>query len=95
MSEHPTLRNVLADLWDANVLEMPSNDESMDERVSADHPLIALDSLTAVEVLIEVESVVGAALPIEKIVRQGGYSSKEQFIDEVTAAVEEFMSART
>jgi len=95
LSEHPKLRDALAALWDANVLETPSTDGSMDERVPVDHPLVALDSLTAVEVLIEVESVVGAALPIEKIVRQGGYSSKEQFIDEVTAAVKEFMSAQT
>lgn len=95
MSEHPALRNVLADLWDANVLGTPSADGAMDEHVPVDHPLIALDSLTAVEVLVEVEGVVGAALPLEKIVRQGGYSFKEQFIDEVAAAVEKFMSTRT
>lgn len=95
MSEHPKLRAALAALWDVNVLETPSTDGSTEEHVPVDHPLIALDSLTAVEVLVEVEGVVGAALPIEKIVRQGGYSSKEQFIEEVAAAVEEFMGAQT
>jgi len=92
-AKHEQLREVLSAFWDQNVLEVPTDEGRADEEIAIDQPLVQLDSITAVDVLLDLEKVVGDHLPIEKIVRKGGYSSKEQFIEEVTKAVDEFGGA--
>lgn len=87
------LHDILSAFWDQNVLEVPAEEGNADEEIAVDQPLIQLDSITAVDVLIDIEKVVGKQLAIEKIVRKGGYSSKEQFIKDVTKAVDEFVGA--
>lgn len=90
MSDKAKLQHLLSTFWDSNVLEVPPDVGDPDEAIPVDEPLIALDSITAVDVLIDIEALVGKKLPIEKIVRKGGYSSKEQFVEDVVAAVDEF-----
>jgi acyl carrier protein len=87
------LQEILTAFWNANVLDVPSAGADPSAAIAIDDPLIQLDSLTAVDVLIDIEKVVAKKLPVEKIVRKGGYSSREQFIDDVTKAVEEFIGA--
>lgn len=90
MSSQQDLHAVLSKFWDDNVLEPDAEATASGGEAPIDHPLIALDSITAVGVLIEVEAVVRKTLPIETIVRKGGYTSKEQFVSDITAAVEKF-----
>lgn len=90
-AELEQLCDVLSAFWDQNVLEVPAEEGDAEEEIAIDKPLVPLDSVTAVDVLLDIEKMVGKHLPIEKIVRKGGYSSKEQFIEEVTKAVDEFV----
>lgn len=90
-AKHEQLHDVLSAFWDQNVLDVPADEGGADEEIAIDQALVQLDSITAVDVLLDIEKVVGKHLPIEKIVRKGGYSSREQFIDEVTQAVNEFV----
>lgn len=89
------LHTVLGTFWDKNVLEVPTEEDDSDGDLAIDDPLIQLDSITAVDVLLDIEKLVGKHLPVEKIVRKGGYESKEQFIEEVTQAVNEFVGEAT
>lgn len=91
--EHEQLHDVLSAFWDQNVLEVPPEEGDAEEEIAVDQPLVQLDSVTAVDVLLDIEKLVKKHLPIEKIVRKGGYSSKEQFIEDVTSAVDEFIGA--
>ena len=90
-AKHEQLHDVLSAFWDQNVLEVPVDDGDADEEIAIDQPLVQLDSITAVDVLLDIEKVVGRHLPIEKIVRKGGYTSRDQFIEEVSKAVDEFV----
>ena len=90
-ANYEQLHVILHAFWDQNVLEVPADEGDADDEIAIDQPLVQLDSITAVDVLLDIEKVVGKELPIEKIVCKGGYSSKEQFIEEVTKAVEEFI----
>lgn len=92
-AKHEQLHEVLSAFWEQNVLEVPTDEGDADEEIAIDHPLVQLDSITAVDVLIDIEKVIGKHLPIEQIVRKGGYSSREQFIEEITKAVDEFVGA--
>ena len=92
-AEHEQLHDVLSEFWDQNVLEVPAAEGDAEEEIAIDMPLVQLDSITAVDVLLDIEKVVGKHLPIEMIVRKGGYSSREQFIEEVIKAVGEFVGA--
>ena len=92
-AEHEQMHDVLSAFWDQNVLEVPTEEGDAEEEIAIDQPLVQLDSVTAVDVLLDIEKIVGQHLAIEKIVRKGGYSSKEQFVDEVTRAVDEFVRA--
>ncbi|KAF1704747.1 hypothetical protein [Pseudoxanthomonas kaohsiungensis] len=92
-AKHEQLHDVLSAFWDQNVLEVPADEGGADEEIAIDEPLVQLDSITAVDVLLDIEKVIGKQLSIEKIVRKGGYSSREQFIQEVTNAVDECLGA--
>ncbi len=83
------LNDLLSVFWDQNVLEIAGDvgDSCIDV------PLVPLDSITACDALIDIERIVGQKLPVEKIVRKGGYSSKDDFIEDVTKAVTEFLGA--
>ncbi len=87
------LNKILIAFWAANVLEVPVNEGDPSAVIAIDEPLVQLDSITAVDVLIDIEKVVNKKLPVEKIVRKGGYSSKEQFLEDITRAVDEFVGA--
>lgn len=94
MSTEPEqLLEILSSFWDQNVLEVPPTEGNGEEEIPIDEALVQLDSITAVDVLIDIEKVVGKHLPVEKIVRKGGYTSREQFIEEVTKAVEGYVEA--
>ncbi len=87
------LHDVLKAFWDQNVLAVPAEEGDPEEEIGVDQPLVQLDSITACDVLIDIEKLVNKHLPVEKIVRKGGYSSREQFVEEVSKAVEEFVGA--
>jgi len=76
------VRDVLSQFWDDTL-----GDESElvklakpDATVTVDELQPTMDSLTAVTVLVPLEPIMGQALK-QNLIKQGGYSSKEEFID--------------
>lgn len=48
---------------------------------------VKVDSLTACDVLVILEPVIGTKLEADKIIRAGGYDDEEQFVTHITAKV--------
>jgi hypothetical protein len=46
-----------------------------------------LDSLTACEAMIEIDDLVGKTIPVEAVIQNGGYESREEFIHLITEGV--------
>lgn len=76
-----TIEACLQQFWDSHTLAVDVASESVDGLIDP------LDSLTAVDALIELEKIVGMELPEERVIRRGGYDSKGQFIEDLTRRV--------
>jgi acyl carrier protein len=48
---------------------------------------VKVDSLTACDVLVNLEPLIGIKLEADKIIRAGGYEDEAQFVAEITAKV--------
>jgi hypothetical protein len=72
---------VLEEFWEEQSISVDGESMSVDDLVAA------MDSFTATEVLERVEEIVGMDLPSGKVIRQGGYDSKDQFVDLFTARI--------
>ncbi|MGD0958775.1 MAG: hypothetical protein ABSB19_03110 [Methylomonas sp.] len=85
-------QNILETLegfWDASSLPIGSLAEgTIEELVSP------IESITAVEVLAQLDQIVGKKIPIS-VIRAGGYDSKEHFIDDLSSKVSEFLEQMT
>lgn len=75
------IKEVLRNFWKAQSLDVDGASTSIDDLVAA------MDSLTAVDALIEVERIVGMNLPTGNVIRRGGYDNEEQFVEDVTTRV--------
>lgn len=76
------IENALGAFWDERiVLKVPAAAGTTSVMEAA------LDSLSASEVLMEIDDLVSAKVPAETVIRQGGYETREQFIVNLTAAV--------
>jgi acyl carrier protein len=76
------IEKVLADFWEANVIPVDAEGTG-----STSDYIAPLDSMSAVEVLMEIDKLVGKELEAGEIIRPGGYDSKEQFVSDVTERV--------
>ncbi len=76
-----TIEACLRQFWDSHSLAVDGTSETVDGLIDP------LDSLTAVDALIELEKIVGMELPEEHVIRRGGYDSKGQFIEDLTKRV--------
>ena len=59
----------------------------IDDTLSTDELGAPLDSISAVEAFVGIDKLVQRKLPVELIIRHGGYDSKDQFISDITAKV--------
>ena len=75
------IRQALNDFWDAQAINVDGESTTVDDLVAA------MDSMTAVESLVEVEKIVDMELPSGEVIRMGGYDSKKQFVEQLTARV--------
>lgn len=75
------IETCLRQFWDSHSLAVDGASESVDGLIDP------LDSLTAVDALIELEKIVGMELPEGRVIRRGGYDSKGQFIEDLTKRV--------
>jgi acyl carrier protein len=78
----------LGNFWEEMAIELGENPEHTSGLLGA-----PLDSITALEVLLEIDTLLNREIPAEAVIRKGGYDSKEQFVElltkEVLAYVEE------
>lgn len=79
------IESALGGFWDTNVVGAIGDSGTVDDS------LVPLDSISACEVLLDIEAIVKRELPVEKIVKKGGYETRDTFIAEVTKAVLEIV----
>lgn len=80
----PEIRAELEQFWADQDPLAPISTGTVDDLVAA------MDSVTAVEVLERLESLLGIELPSGDLIKRGGYDNKDQFVDELSAAVANF-----
>ena len=83
------IETCLRQFWDSHSLAVVGASESVDGLIDP------LDSLTAVDALIELEKIVGLELPEGSVIRRGGYDSKDQFIEDLTTRVLKYVAEQT
>jgi len=79
----------LAEFWDLQALAVDKTSESIDDLIDP------MDSLAAVDVLIDVGNIVGMQIPEGRVIRRGGYDTRGQFIDDLTGRVLDYVKEQT
>jgi len=79
------IRVALEKFWEEQAISVDGESTSIDDLVAA------MDSMTAVEALIDVEKIVGMDIPVGSVIRRGGYDTKEQFLDDLTVRVRKYV----
>jgi acyl carrier protein len=46
-----------------------------------------LDSLSAIDALLDIQKIVDIEIPEEKVIRPGGYNSEEHFVEDLTGRI--------
>jgi len=75
------IRAELENFWDERAIPVGPSGETAVEGLVA-----PVESMTAVDVLTGLDKIVGRQLPIT-VIRRGGYATREQFIELLTANV--------
>ena len=83
------IKEHLRGFWFEQSILVNVDSTSIDELVSA------MDSKTAVEALIEVEDIVDMELPVGEVVRQGGYNSHDEFVEELTRSIIKYVEEKS
>lgn len=83
------VRKALEEFWDARSLGDESASGTLNDLVDP------LDSLTAVDALLDIEAIVGITIPEDKVIRRGGYDSRKQFIDHLGQKVVNYVVKQT
>ena len=80
------IREALGNFWDEHALPIgPGGAEMVDELVAP------VESFIAVDVLVTLDIIVGKKIP-SSVIQAGGYESKQELVDKLSAAVMEFMA---
>jgi len=75
------IEQLLGAFWDKRAQDI------IDDPLSTGELGAPLDSISAVEAFVGIDKLVQRKLPVELIIRHGGYDSKDQFISDITAKV--------
>jgi acyl carrier protein len=76
------LERILGEFWDEN--EIPGEaDPSSTAGLG-----VAMDSLTAVEVLVEVDKLYNKKIPVDSVIQRGGYKDKDEFVSRLAEQIE-------
>lgn len=75
------IRSALEDFWDERAIPSgPSGETTVEEL------LAPVESMTAVDVLVELDKISGLKLP-NTLIRKGGYDTRDQFVADLTKKV--------
>lgn len=75
------IEEFLAKYWDDHAIIMDNNAACTSDLGAP------IDSLALCEVLIDIDLLVGKEIPIDVVVKNGGYETRDQFIHEITQNV--------
>lgn len=53
---------------------------------------VPMDSLTSIEVLLEIDKLLGRVVPVEMVIKKGGYQTRGEFVEEVAFKVLTFIA---
>jgi hypothetical protein len=76
----------LADFWDERAIAMAGEPQNISELGAP------MDSLASMEALIEIDQLVGQEIPVDKVIKMGGYHTREEFVEHVTSNVLKFLA---
>ncbi|WP_430301907.1 hypothetical protein [Pseudomonas aeruginosa] len=71
----------LTQLWDKRALAIADDPLSIDELGAP------MDSIVALDALIEIGKLLPVKIPVDAVIRNGGYETKEQFVELVTKEI--------
>lgn len=75
------IRTALEHFWDERALP-----NSFDGATSVEELVAPVESMTAVDVLVTLDAIVGESLPMS-VIQAGGYSTKEEFVEKLSAKI--------
>jgi hypothetical protein len=75
------IEQLLGAFWDEREIAIASDPASIDDLGAP------MDSLTACEAMIGIDVIVGKKVPVDVVILNGGYESRDQFIQQVTEGV--------
>lgn len=75
------IRTALEQFWDERALP-----NSFDGATSVEELVAPVESMTAVDVLVTLDAIVGENLPMS-VIQAGGYSTKEEFVEKLSGKV--------
>ena len=71
----------LGQFWDKRALDI------VEDPLSVDQLGAPLESVMAVDALVDVGKMLKIKIPVEVVIRNGGYENKEQFVNLVTSGI--------
>jgi acyl carrier protein len=81
------VREALAQFWEETRI-------AVEETEDVEGLIDELDSQSAIDVVIRVEKILGVEIPEEKVIRPGGYDSKQQFVDDFLGRLDRFLAKK-
>jgi acyl carrier protein len=81
MTIQQQIEEALAKFWDENAIPVSSPASTSSDYVAP------MDSMSAVEVLIAIDEIVGFEVKADSVIRKGGYDKRDQFIGDITSRV--------
>lgn len=86
MESKQEIEALLEKFWDEMAIDLGEDPDNTGALVDA-----PLDSLTAVEVMVELDKLLGRKIPAETVIQKGGYKSREEFVEELTSEVLKYL----
>jgi hypothetical protein len=81
------IETILGQFWEDMAIELGEDPQDTTGPLGA-----PLDSLTAVEVLLQIDTLLDRNIPAEVVIRKGGYESKDQFVELLTGQVLDYIA---
>lgn len=79
------IEKLLGGFWDRRALEI------LEDPLATEDLGAPLDSISACDAFVGIDKIVNCKLPVELIVRHGGYTSRQQFVTQITDGVLKYL----
>lgn len=79
----------LGQFWDKRALEI------VDDPLSVDDLGAPMESVMAIEALVEIGNMLKVKIPVDVVIRNGGYETNEQFVKLVTSGIIKHLKEKT